>query len=158
MGNNQTSLGLVVKSYNTVYYNQHHRNTCTLSRAILNATVEQGYQGCTHTTPLKAVSKNLMYFHLVLPSGSLKSLKVGRERKVWVMRWTGSRVQPMSLGWQALIQRTLTETSYLDLKRTNSGDGKEARWKDRRKRGESWESWQRKEEYTQSERCELPQF
>lgn len=33
------------------------------------------------------------------------------------MRWTGSRLQLMSFGWQALIQRTPTEASCLDLKR-----------------------------------------
>lgn len=42
------------------------------------------------------------------------------------MSWTGSTLQLMLLCLQALTQRTLTEASPLDLKRTSSDDGKEA--------------------------------
>ncbi len=75
------------------------------------------------------------------------------------MRWTGSRVQPMSLGWQALIQRTLTEASCLDLRRPNSGDGKEARWKDRRngEKREIYDMCQGKgNTYNLKGKCEFP--
>lgn len=65
------------------------------------------------------------------------------------MRWTGSRVQPISLGWQALKQRPMTEASCLDLRGSNSGDGKEARWKDRRQ----WEIYDMSQGKA---KCEFP--
>lgn len=84
---------------------------------------------------------DLQWFQFVTPSGSLKSLKVGKERMVWVMRWTGSRAQPKSFGWQALIQRMFPEPSFLNLTRTDSRERKETRWKDEMKKREKGISW-----------------
>lgn len=53
----------------------------------------------------------------VSPCGSVKCLKVGSERTVWVITWTGLKVQPMSFVGQALRKRTLTESLFLDLRR-----------------------------------------
>lgn len=78
----------------------------------------------------KSCFNNSLLFHFVLPSGALRSLKAGRERKLWVMRWTGFRAQLTSSVWQALMQRTLTEASFLDFRRTDGINEKEEGWKE----------------------------
>lgn len=50
-----------------------------------------------------------------VPSGLLNSLKVGREMTVCETEWTGSSTQVISLGWQDLIQRMMSERSTLGL-------------------------------------------
>lgn len=90
---------------------------------LVNKTIKAFLKTC-----LKAASNNLLLFHFVLPSGSPKSLKVGRERKLWVMRWTGFTAQLTSSVWQALMQRTLTEASFLDFRRTDGINEKEEGW------------------------------
>lgn len=52
-----------------------------------------------------------------LPSGLVNSLKVGREMTVWETECTGSRTQPMSLGWHDFTQRMVSERSTLALLR-----------------------------------------
>ena len=56
---------------------------------------------------------NKQQMDLCLPSGLMKSLKVGKEMKVWDTECVGSRTQATSLGWQDFMQRMVSERSSL---------------------------------------------
>lgn len=46
-----------------------------------------------------------------------------------MMRWTGFRAQLTSSLWQALMQRTLTEASFLEFRGTDGINEKEEGWR-----------------------------